>query len=151
MGRREASWASSEAVRRSMRGNVGRDTKPELLVRRALFRRGLRFRVDYRLAPPARTRADVVFTRARVAVFIDGCFWHGCPVHATTPKSNTAYWVPKLEANRVRDAATTALLTDRGWTVLRFWEHEEASAVADTVEGAVRAAVPQAPRPRIVR
>ncbi|PZE28498.1 very short patch repair endonuclease [Curtobacterium sp. MCLR17_042] len=151
MGRRDASWASSEAVRRSMRGNTSQDTKPELLVRRELFRRGLRFRVDYRLAPPQRTRADVVFTRARVALFVDGCFWHGCPVHATTPKSNAAYWLPKLQANRDRDVATTALLIEQGWTVLRFWEHEPVSAVADAVEDAVRAASPQSLRPRIVR
>jgi DNA mismatch endonuclease (patch repair protein) len=121
-----------------MRGNRSRDTKPEIAVRRDLHRRGLRFRVDYRLQPPLRTRADIVFTRARVAVFIDGCFWHGCPLHATTPKTNTDYWTPKLERNRARDRETTAALRSHGWTVLRFWEHEESAIVADRVARAVR-------------
>lgn len=123
-----------------MRGNRSRNTKPEVRVRSELFRRGLRFRVDFRLAPPARIRADVVFTKARVAVFIDGCFWHGCPVHGTTPKSNVDYWVPKLAANRARDAASTALLTGEGWTVMRFWEHEPTEEVGERVETAVKAA-----------
>jgi len=122
-----------------MRGNTSRDTKPEMLVRRELFRRGRRFRVDYRLAPPARIRADIVFTRVRIAVFIDGCFWHGCPFHGTTPKTNQGYWVPKLEANRARDEAATELLDEEGWTVLRFWEHEAVDDVVAVIETAVTA------------
>jgi len=112
-----------------MLGNRGRDTRPELLIRRALHARGLRFRVDLRPEPSLRTRADIVFTKRRIAVYIDGCFWHGCPLHATTPKSNESYWLPKLARNVERDAQSTASLEERGWLVLRFWEHESVDAV----------------------
>jgi len=112
-----------------MLGNRSRDTRPELLIRRALHARGFRFRVDLRPEPSLRTRADIVFTRRRIAVYIDGCFWHGCPLHATTPKSNESYWLPKLARNAERDAQSTASLEERGWLVLRFWEHESVDAV----------------------
>ena len=112
-----------------MLGNRSRDTRPELLIRRALHARGFRFRVDLRPEPTLRTRADIVFTRRRIAVYIDGCFWHGCPLHATTPKSNESYWLPKLARNAERDAQSTASLEERGWLVLRFWEHESVDAV----------------------
>ncbi|PZF02828.1 very short patch repair endonuclease [Curtobacterium sp. MCLR17_040] len=125
--------ATAAGVAKSMRGNRARNTAPELAIRRALHRRGARFRVDFRLQPPMRTRADVVFTRQRVAVFIDGCFWHGCPAHGTTPKTNTDYWGPKLARNRERDADTTVALQASGWTVLRFWEHEDPAAVVERV------------------
>jgi len=123
------SWATNEATRKSMLGNRSRDTRPELLIRRALHARGFRFRVDLRPEPSLRTRADIVFTRRRIAVYIDGCFWHGCPLHATTPKSNESYWLPKLARNVERDAQSTASLEERGWLVLRFWEHESVDAV----------------------
>lgn len=123
------SWATNEATRKSMLGNRSRDTRPELLIRRALHARGFRFRVDLRPEPSLRTRADIVFTRRRIAVYIDGCFWHGCPLHATTPKSNESYWLPKLARNAERDAQSTASLEERGWLVLRFWEHESVDAV----------------------
>lgn len=126
------SWASSDGTRRAMVANRGRDTTPELAVRRLLHAAGLRYRVDY--APlGGRRRADIVFTRRRIAVFIDGCFWHGCPEHATAPKTNAGYWGPKLERNIVRDRETDASLLDAGWLVLRFWEHEPATAVADEI------------------
>ncbi len=118
---------------RSMHGNRARDTKPELLVRSALHASGLRFRVDYRPSTTSRSRGDVVFTRLRLVVFVDGCFWHSCPAHATTPSSNVDYWGPKLARNRERDAEATALLQSEGWTVLRFWEHEAPEAVASVV------------------
>lgn len=121
-----------------MLGNRRRDTAPELAVRRALHAAGLRYRVDFPLAFDRRRRADVVFTRQKVAVFIDGCFWHGCPDHSTTPKRNTDYWGPKLARNAARDLDTTARLTDEGWTVLRFWEHEDPAAVAASIVAAVR-------------
>lgn len=124
------SWATNDATRKSMLGNRSRDTKPELLIRRALHAQGYRFRVDLRPEASLRTRADIVFTRQRVAVYIDGCFWHGCPVHATTPKAHSDYWTPKLARNIERDARSTTDLTDHGWLVLRFWEHE---SVADVV------------------
>src|SRR5688572_18555770 len=98
-------------VRRSMQGNRSRDTKPELLLRSILHARGMRYRVHYRLLGTRHT-ADVVFTRARVAVFVDGCWWHGCPEHYREPKSNTGYWLPKIERNLARDAKVDALLDE---------------------------------------
>ncbi|MFF2634392.1 very short patch repair endonuclease [Microbacterium sp. NPDC058021] len=132
------SWASSEGTRKSMLANKRRDTSTEIAVRRELHARGLRYRVDFAPLPGLRRRADVVFTRARVAVFIDGCFWHGCPIHGTAPKRNADYWGPKLAANVARDQDTDRRLADAGWRVLRFWEHEAPSAVADRAEHAVR-------------
>ena len=124
-----------------MLGNVRRDTNPELAVRKELHRRGLRYRVDYPLPMAPRRRADIAFTRSKVAVYIDGCFWHGCPDHATSPARNSDYWLPKLQRNKSRDAETTLMLTDAGWTVLRFWEHESPAAVADAIELSVRPAI----------
>lgn len=122
-----------------MQRNRGRDTSPELAVRRVLHAAGLRYRVDF--APlGGRRRADIVFTRKRIAVFIDGCFWHGCPTHATRPKANADYWGPKLDRNIERDLETTASLQSAGWTVLRFWEHEASTEVAETISKAVRSA-----------
>lgn len=113
-----------------MVANRRRDTQPELRVRRLLHAAGLRYRIDVRPDPAVRGRADIVFNRRRIVVFIDGCFWHGCPVHAVQPKSNTTYWAPKLARNRERDLEVTAALLSRGWTVLRFWEHEPADSIA---------------------
>ncbi|KRE21879.1 hypothetical protein ASG80_12435 [Agromyces sp. Soil535] len=125
------SWATSDGTRRSMLANKRRDTSTELAVRRLLHGRGLRYRVDFAPIPGLRRRrADVVFTRARVAVFIDGCFWHGCPEHGTHPNQNADYWGPKLAANVARDADTTAQYEAAGWTVLRFWEHEGSISIA---------------------
>ncbi|WP_427869568.1 very short patch repair endonuclease [Leucobacter luti] len=132
------SWASSEAIRKSMQGNHGRDTKPELAVRRLVHAAGLRYRVNARPEKDLRRTADLLFTRARTAVFIDGCYWHGCPKHSTTPATNKDYWEAKLLRNRSRDIETTAVLEERGWLVLRFWEHENPVAVADRVVGSVR-------------
>jgi len=117
-----------------MLGNKARDTKPELAVRRLLHADGFRYRVNFRPSREIRRTADIVFTRRRVAVFIDGCFWHGCPLHGTSPKANAEYWGPKLARNVERDLETTALLTASGWTVLRFWEHENPADVAALVE-----------------
>jgi len=96
------------------------ETAPELRLRRALWGRGIRYRL--RLKLPG--KPDVVLTRARIAIFVDGCFWHGCPVHGTQPKSNESYWLPKIERNRARDLEVTKQLEGAGWKVLRFWEHE---------------------------
>ncbi len=120
-----------------MQGNVRRDTAPELRVRRLLHAQGLRYRVDAPLPFDRRRRADITFPRARVVVFIDGCFWHACPEHYIAPKSHPEYWSPKIAANRARDAETTARLAVDGWTVLRFWEHEDPDRVADTIVAAV--------------
>jgi len=117
-----------------MRAVRRRDTKPERELRSALHRRGLRFRVDYAISVDGRSpRPDIAFTRDRIAIFVDGCFWHGCPEHAQRPKSNTAYWGPKLARNVERDAEQTAKLEGAGWTVLRVWEHEPLDAVVDRV------------------
>jgi DNA mismatch endonuclease (patch repair protein) len=136
------SWATNEATRRSMLGNQSRDTKPELAVRRLVHASGLRYRVDYRPSPLVRRRADIVFTRRRIAVFIDGCFWQGCPVHATSPKTNTDYWAPKLARNIERDLETNALLEAAGWRVLRFWEHEAPRDVAGAIAALVASPPP---------
>lgn len=125
-----------------MRGNRRRDTSLELRVRRALHARGLRYRVDFAPLTGLRSRADVVFTRARVAIYLDGCFWHGCPIHATTPASNADYWIPKLRRNRERDTAITAALEAAGWTVMRFWEHEEPALVVDRIVARVADGAP---------
>lgn len=116
----ETSWASSERVRRSMVANRGRDTGPELAVRRILHAKGLRYRVDF--APlGGRRRADIVFTRQRTVIFIDGCFWHGCPDHYTAPVRNAHFWADKVQSNTRRDAETTESLEKAGWVALRFW------------------------------
>lgn len=129
--------ASSLRVRRRMQRTPRRDTPCELAVRSAVHAMGLRYRVDWPL-PGTRRRADLAFLGARVAVFVDGCFWHGCPEHATWPKSNARWWREKICSNIGRDRDTDALLKDAGWKVLRFWEHEGAEKAARVVERAVR-------------
>ena len=116
-----------------------RDTKPELALRRALWARGLRYRIDSAPLPGLRRRADLIFTRARVAVYVDGCFWHRCPIHATAPKANSRWWSDKLDANERRDRDTDEKLTAAGWLVMRVWEHEDADQAASRVETVVRA------------
>ena len=128
--------ASSPQVRRRMQATPRRDTPCELALRSAAHRRGLRFRVDWPL-PGTRRRADLAFTRARVAVFVDGCFWHGCPLHGTWPKVNARWWRDKITTNVQRDRATTAALEAAGWRVLRFWEHEDMSDAAARIVEAV--------------
>ncbi len=107
-------------------------------LRSELHRRGLRYRVDRRPLKGVPSRADLVFGPARVAVYVDGCFWHSCPEHGTMPRSNEAFWKEKLAKNEARDAATNEALTAAGWTVVRVWEHEEIDAAADRVQAAVR-------------
>ncbi|WP_155832203.1 very short patch repair endonuclease [Gordonia alkanivorans] len=114
-------------------------TEVELVVRRALHARGHRYRVDLGgLVPGQRFRGDIVWTRARLVVFLDGCFWHMCPEHGTIPKSNTAWWLAKLQGNRARDVRATALLRAEGWRVLRFWEHDAPEDIIDCIERALR-------------
>jgi len=131
------SWASSAASRATMRGNVGRDTVPELRVRRLLHAAGLRYRVDWPLPFNRRRRADIAFTSTMIAVFIDGCFWHGCPTHYVAPSANAVYWVGKVTGNTARDRDTDEQLKAAGWIVLRFWEHEDPQAAALAVARAV--------------
>lgn len=132
--------ASSDEVRRRMQRQARRDTTPELALRRALWGRGLRYRVDVSPVAGLRRRADIVFSRARVAVFVDGCFWHSCPDHGSVPRANRGWWIAKLEANVRRDRDTDALLQSSGWTVIRVWEHEEQMHAADHVEAVLAAA-----------
>ena len=133
----------------NMRANRRTDTKPEMALRRALHGQGFRYRKDYRLdLEGARVRPDIAFTARRVAVFVDGCFWHACPEHGTKPANNTWYWGPKLARNVERDRAADAALTAAGWRVVRVWEHvplDDAVAAVITalgpgVPGAARAA-----------
>jgi DNA mismatch endonuclease (patch repair protein) len=115
------------------------NTKPEIALRSALHRRGLRFRKDHPLrVGGVRVRPDVVFTRWKVAVFVDGCFWHRCPDHSNTPKRNTEYWIPKLQANVDRDQRVDTALAIDGWTVVRVWEHEDAEVAADQISSVVQ-------------
>jgi len=116
-----------------------RDTTPELAIRSELHRRGLRFRVDRAPVPGLRSRADIVFGPARVAVYVDGCFWHSCPDHATRPKANAEWWEQKLNRNQERDRETNRVLAEHGWTVVRMWEHEDPVKAADRVQATIRA------------
>jgi DNA mismatch endonuclease (patch repair protein) len=116
------------------------DTVPERELRSVLHRRGLRFRKDFAIVVGGkRTRPDIVFTRVKVAVFVDGCFWHCCPQHGRRPSKNTGYWSPKLRRNVERDREQTVLLERAGWAVARFWEHEAVHESADTVATLVAA------------
>lgn len=115
-----------------------RDTQPELLLRRELHKRGRRFRVVVRVPGNNRRTVDIAFTRYKLAVLVDGCFWHGCPAHGTRPAANREWWAAKLEANRARDDDTDRLLRAAGWSVLRIWEHVDPLEAADLVEAALR-------------
>ncbi|MFF7183787.1 very short patch repair endonuclease [Streptomyces sp. NPDC008222] len=120
-----------------MSRQVSKNTAAELTVRRLLHAAGLRYRVEYPVPGMARRRIDVAFTSVKVAVLIDGCFWHGCPEHATSPRSNAEWWRQKLDRNMARDMETTEHLVAAGWEVLRFWEHEAAEDVALRIAAAV--------------
>ena len=119
-----------------------RDTKPEVELRRLLHASGLRFRVDRPVLRDRRRRPDIVFGPAKVVVFVDGCFWHGCPEHATWPAANADYWRDKIETNRLRDRDTDARLEAEGWAVVRVWEHEPPVEAADRIEQLVRSRRP---------
>lgn len=121
-----------------MQANRSRDTKPELAVRRLLHARGLRYRVAAAPVAGLRRRADIVFSKQRIAVFIDGCFWHGCAEHGRKSfKHNVDYWPAKIATNMARDLDTTTRLVDSGWRVLRFWEHESPAEVASAIAAEV--------------
>lgn len=123
---------SSDASRRMAKVRQ-KGTDAELALRRELHRIGLRYRIDYEVLRKPRRVADVAFPARKIAVFVDGCFWHGCPEHATWPKHNAEFWREKIEANRRRDADTNERLRSLGWTVLRFWSHESPSEAARAV------------------
>ncbi|GAA1957981.1 hypothetical protein GCM10009816_19060 [Microbacterium aquimaris] len=121
-----------------MQGNQSRDTQAELAVRRLVHAARLRYRVDARPERDLRRTADSLFTRARVVVLIDGCYWHGCPEHFKMPSMNRDYWEGKIGRNRLRDIETTALLEERGRRVLRLWEYEAHSSIAASIVDVVR-------------
>lgn len=128
-----------EAATKVGKGNRRTGTKPEMRLRSALHRHGHRFRKDHLLRPGAlRVRPDIVFTRWRVAVFVDGCFWHGCPEHQHIPKTNRDYWAPKLAANVARDRRVDTALAQAGWVVVRIWEHVPLGTAVEVVEDALR-------------
>lgn len=128
------SWATSYTARRAMQANRRVDTQPELRLRSELHRLGLRYRRDHPLRlGDLRTRPDVLFTRTRVAVFLDGCFWHGCPEHGELPQANSEYWTAKIERNRRRDARIDAALRSHGWLPVHVWEHEDPAVAAAEV------------------
>lgn len=120
-----SSWASSPARRAIMQGNRGRDTAPELALRRILHSQGLRYRVHRAPVAGLRRRADIVFVGVKVAVFLDGCFWHLCPDHGHIPLTNHDYWEPKLLRNVQRDRDTDTRLAKEGWASIRIWEHQD--------------------------
>jgi DNA mismatch endonuclease (patch repair protein) len=137
-----------EPTRRRMQRQSRRDTGAELQLRRAVHALGLRYRVDAALpVPSVRRRADLLFTGAKVAVFVDGCFWHRCPVHGTSPRNNAEWWSAKLDANVARDRDTDRRLQQAGWASLRVWEHEETASAASRVVAAVRTALSARGRP----
>lgn len=126
--------ASSDRAQRQMANQRTRDTGVELALRRALHRSGLRYRVDVAPLPGLRRRADLVFTRSKVAVMVDGCFWHSCPEHGTFPKANGDWWATKLARNVDRDRETNELLTAAGWLIVRVWEHESIEGAAERIQ-----------------
>lgn len=129
---------SSESVSQRMRRVRTSDTAPELRLRRTLHKRGLRYRINSAPFSGAHCKADLVFRSAKVAVFVDGCFWHGCPQHASWPKANADWWRAKIELTRKRDQEAEAVLGAAGWAVHRVWEHEDVSEAADRIERLIR-------------
>lgn len=121
-----------------MQANRSRDTSIELELRRELHGRGLRYRTHRRPVSDLRCTADVVFPRKKLAVFVDGCWWHGCPEHWAPPKANRAWWTQKVEANAARDRRNESALDAAGWTVVRVWEHEPVNVAADRIEALIR-------------
>jgi DNA mismatch endonuclease (patch repair protein) len=128
---------TTDDVRARMSRQRSRDTEIEVALRRELHRSGLRYRVHQRPVRAVRREADVVFGPAKVAVFVDGCFWHGCPEHGTWPKRNGEFWRAKIEGNRARDADTDRVLDEAGWLAVRVWEHEDPVVAASRVREAV--------------
>lgn len=143
MKRSDPRWPqpSSHAVSAAMRANRKGETAPEAALRSVLHRRGRRFLKNRRIPLGGRkwTQPDLVFPRARVAVFVDGCFWHCCPEHGTTPASNSSYWGPKLARNAARDRETDIRLSAMGWHVVRAWEHDDPVSIAERVDAAIAA------------
>jgi len=124
---------SSDAASKRMKAAKSRDTAPENALRSALFRKGLRFRVDTKPIQEFNRKADIVFRTTKIAVFVDGCFWHGCPIHGTQAKANAEFWRNKIKQNRLRDLDTNEKLKKAGWKVVRVWEHENSEKAAEKI------------------
>lgn len=141
--------AVAPTTSKRMAATAGRNNRRERALRSELHRRGLRFRLHQCLLTNSRRSVDIVFSGARAAILLDGCFWHGCPAHGTWPKNNAAWWRDKIEANITRDRDTDRRLTEAGWYVLRVWEHEPIEIAADRIEALVRgkrvSAIPKNP------
>ncbi|TDO39737.1 very short patch repair endonuclease [Paractinoplanes brasiliensis] len=138
MAANELPVPSSAGVSNRMSRQRRRDTEPEVIIRKLLHAWGLRFRVTLPVPGMKRRSIDIAFPRAKVAVFVDGCFWHVCPEHQTSPAANSEWWATKLAKNQARDVATTEHLRELGWTVVRIWEHEDPQAAAEKVRDVVR-------------
>jgi len=131
-------YAASPGRSANMKGNRRTDTKPELALRSALHALGYRYRKDFRIdLPLRRVRPDIAFTKRKIAVFVDGCFWHACPEHGSQPRNNEWYWSPKLAKNVERDQAADTALIAAGWTVVRLWEHVPVPDAVATVVAAL--------------
>jgi len=136
---RRAPEASSAGVRVRMQAQAQKDTAPEVVLRRALYRRGMRYRIHVRPVAGLRRQADIVFLGASVAVFVDGCWWHRCPTHSHAITNNTTWWTMKLAKNVARDRDTDRRLAEMGWTVVRVWEHDDPESVAERIARIVQA------------
>ena len=124
---------SSEAALKRMKAAKPKDTVPERALRSVLYRKGLRFRIDMKPIKELNRKADIVFRPAKVAVFVDGCFWHGCPIHGTQAKANAEFWDQKIKQNQERDKDTVIQLEAAGWRVIRVWEHEDPEGAAQEI------------------
>lgn len=124
---------SSETALKRMKAVKQKDTKPEIQLRSLLYSKGLRYRVDTKPLEALNRRADIVFRSSKVAVFVDGCFWHGCPEHGTWPKANAEFWKAKIKRNQERDADTNRCLIEAGWLVIRIWEHENPEEMSEKI------------------
>jgi len=136
--KRKGPVPSSEEARKRMENQPQRDTHPEKKIRTILHQMGLRYRIDYRPIPGIRCKADFAFIRPKVAVFVDGCFWHGCPEHGTWPKANASFWRDKIETNRRRDDDTNRRLEENGWLPIRIWEHDDPEKAAKKIAKHIR-------------
>ena len=133
MVQRDGRGTTSPNRRRIMQDNRCRDTGPELALRRALFALGYRYRVNYQALAQLRRRADIACTRQRVAISVDGCFWHSCPDYGSIPRTNMDYWIPKLARNLEQDSHTDVAMAEAGWHVVRIWEHDDPDAAASRI------------------
>ena len=130
--------ASSESALRRMQAAKTKNTAPEIALRSLIYHQGFHYRIDARPLKEFNRRADIVFRSAKVAIFVDGCFWHGCPIHATQAKSNAEFWSFKIKQNRERDVDTTKHLEKAGWKVIRVWEHENPVKASEKICGIIK-------------